>query len=273
MTSLLSTLLGGIVIIVVLFALLLRILRIEVKALAALLAILVLGIYVPLAIVFWPGADVFAIHLALYLVTVYVLGIIFAQRAKHIAAEKGWFHWGPASIVGFFLLIVAVDAILIMVAQKGLESGTALHFLPEPRSGGKVSSFFPGTVSHDFREKEEMFNRYIEERTVQQLRNWQIRKGWLETPRVGQTAVFQIGVSDQQGRAVTGASIEGIFMRPSDSRLDQTFHMQETEAGLYRVELTLPEPGHWGLVLNIVKGEATHEIRAQTEVLDDKTGP
>ena len=273
MTNLLSTLLGGILIIVVLFAVLLRILRIEVKALAALLAILVLGIYVPVAIIFWPGADVFAIHLALYLVTVYILGIIFAQRAKHLATDKGWFHWGPASIIGFFLLIVSVDAILIVVAQKGLNMGTALHFLPEPRGGGKVSSFFPGTVSHDFREKEEKFNRYIEQRKAQQLRNWQIRKGWLDTPQVGRPAVFQLSVSDKQGRAVTGASIEGIFMRPSNSRLDQTFQMQETEAGLYRIELTLPEPGHWGLVLKIVKDEATHEIRAQTEVLDNKTAP
>ena len=269
MTSLLSTLLGGILIIVVLFLLLLRILRIEVKALAGLLAILVLGIYVPLAIIFWPGADVFAIHLALYLVTVYVLGIIFSQRAKQPATDKGWFHWGPAAIVGFFLLIISVDAILIVVAQKGLHMEMAFRLLPEPRSGGQVSSFFPGTVSHDFREKEAMFNRYIEQRQAQQLRDWQVRKGWLNTPQVNQPLVFQVSVSDKQGQAVVGASIEGTFMRPSNSRLDQSFRMRETEAGLYRVELTLPEPGHWGLLLKIVKHDAMHEIRAQTEVLDN----
>jgi len=266
MTSLVYTLLGGAFIIVVLFVLALKILRVEPKALAGLMALLVLGVFVPVSIIFWPGADVFAVHLAIYMITVYALGIIFSQRAINLQAGGHWFHWGPAAIIGFFMFIVAVDAILIVLAQKGLHMEVALKFLPEPRSGGKVSSFFPGTVSHDFREKEDLFNRYIEQRQRQQERDWQVRLGWYEAPRAGQKAIFQIHVTDKSGKAITEANVTGNFMRPADSKLDQAFTMQQGKPGFYQVELNLPVPGQWELVLNIKQGDALHEIRARTKI-------
>ncbi len=266
MTSLVYTLLGGSLLIVSLYVFAWKILRVEPKALAGLMALLVLGVYVPVAIIFWPGADVFAVHLAIYLITVYALGIIFAQRTANLKSGGQWFHWGPAAIIGFFLFIIAVDSILIVVAQKGLTRDVTVHFLPPPRSGGKVSSFFPGTVSHDFREKEELFNRYIEQRRQQKQRDWQVRLGWATDPRVGQETMFQINVTDKDGKAITQAKVSGRFMRPADSKLDQTFTMQEGKPGYYQVALTLPAPGKWELELNIKQGEALHEIRAGTEI-------
>lgn len=266
MTSLVYTLLGGALLIVLLFSLALKILRVDAKALAGLMALLVLGTFVPLSIIFWPGADVFAVHLAIYMITVYALGIIFSQRALNRQQGGHWFHWGPAAIIGFFMFIVAVDAILIVVAQKGLGKDVALQFLPAPRSGGKVSSFFPGTVSHDFREKESMFNRYVEQRQAQQQRDWQVKLGWSANPRAGQTAVFQIYVTDKDGTPIINADVSGRFIRPADSKLDQSFTMPQNKPGLYQVELNLPAPGKWELILNIKQGEALHEIRAGTEI-------
>ncbi|MDH5444334.1 MAG: FixH family protein [Gammaproteobacteria bacterium] len=266
MASLVYTLLGGALSIVIVFLLALKVLRVEPKALAGLMALLVLGIFVPVAIVFWPGADVFAVHLAIYMITVYALGIIFSQRATHDASSGHWFHWGPAAIIGFFMFIVAVDAILIVVAQKGLHKEVALKFLPAPRSGGKVSSFFPGTVSHDFREKEELFNRYIEQRREQKERNWQVRLGWAVDPLVDKETQFQIHVTDKDGKAISKANVTGQFMRPADSKLDQDFTMQEGRPGYYQVALTMTVPGQWELILNIKQGESLHEIRARTNI-------
>ncbi len=267
MTSLVYTLLGGVFLIVALFLLALKILRVDPKALAGLFALLVLGIFVPISIIFWPGADVFAIHLAIYMITVYALGIIFSQRASHLLSGTGhWFHWGPAAIIGFFLLIVAVDSILLVVATKGLGKEVALHFLPAPRSGGRVSSFFPGTVSHDFREKEELFNRYIEQRQAQQDRDWHVRLGWSTDPHAGKASVFQIHVADKHGQAIAGAKVTGRFMRPADSKQDQSFTMQQGKPGYYHAQLTLTAPGKWELWLTIQQGAALHEIRAGTGI-------
>lgn len=266
MTSLIYTLLGGVLVITALFVLALKILRVEPKALAGLMALLVLAVVVPVSIVFWPGADVFAVHLAIYMVTVYALGIIFTQRASSLQTGGQWFHWGPAAIIGFFMFIIAVDSILIVLATKGLHMEVALKFLPAPRSGGKVSSFFPGTVSHDFREKEDLFNRYIEQREGQRQRDWQVRLGWYEDPRAGHPSVFQIHVADKNAKAIVNANVSGEFIRPADGRLDQAFIMQQGKPGFYQVELTLPVQGKWELLLNIKQGDALHEVRATTEI-------
>lgn len=268
MTSLLYTLLGGIVVIIALFLLLYKLTGWAAKVIAGLLALLVIGIYVPIAILFWPGADVFAIHFALYLLTPYILGIIGSQRDSHAASgtNKQWFHWGPAAITGFFFFIIAVDSILIMVATKGLDMDIAVQFLPKPKSGGEVSSFFPGTVTHDFREKEDQFNEYVAMRKEQKQRNWQVRKGWQATPYVNKPVVFMIGVSDSNGKPLDKAKVSGQFIRPANSKLDQNFAMQETKPGLYQVTLTLSEPGKWDLILLIEKGQDKHEVRAITQV-------
>ncbi len=267
MISLVYTLLGGVFLIFALFTLALKILRVEPKALAGLMALLVLGIFVPVSIIFWPGADVFAIHLAVYMVTVYALGIVFSQRASHMLSGDGrWFHWGPAAIIGFFLFIIAVDSILVVLAQKGLHGDVALKILPEPRNGGRVSSFFPGTVSHDFRQKESMFNRYLEQRQAQKDRDWQVKLGWYEIPRAGQKAIFQIYVTDNQGQTIKGANVSGRFIRAADSKQDLAFTMKQHKAGFYQTDVNLPVPGKWDLLLNIKQGDALHEVRAGTEV-------
>ena len=268
MSAILTTLPGGILFIAIVFLILNKLTHWDAKVIAGLMALLVIGVYVPVAIVFWPGADVFAIHLALYLVTIYVLGIIGMQRASHLQSESSrpWFHWGPAAITGFFLFIVAVDSILIVVAKKGINMDVAGHFLPEPKSGGKVSSFFPGTVNRDYRQKEDQFNDYVAMRDQQQQRNWQVRTGWQSTPYVGKPVEFLIQIQDKDGKPVTGAKASGKFIRPANSDLDLAFSMHEDEAGLYRTRITLSEPGQWQLSLQIKRGEEQHEVRATTEV-------
>ena len=150
MFNLATTLIGGIIVILTLFLLIHRFTRLNGKAVAMWMALLVIGTVIPYSILFWPGADVFAIHFAVYLMTVYILGIITSQRES--AVNRSW-HWGPYVIGGFFLVVISVDSVLVTLAQKGMDSNIAKIWLPKPDSGVKVSSFFPGTVSHDFQQK------------------------------------------------------------------------------------------------------------------------
>lgn len=271
MQEMLLTLPGGVLLIALGFVLLARLSALGGKATALLVAGIVLLVYVPLASWRWPGADVFAIHLAVYLVTVYVLGIAATQLDARRGGGGRWFHWGPAAIAGFFVVVIAVNAILLYLAQAGLGGDLTRALLPEPRSGGEVSSHFPGTVTHDYQQREDQYNIWREQLTAQQRRGWQVRKGWLDEPVAGVPAVFQIRVSDGDGRPVGGAEVAGTFQRAANSRLDQDFVMQEYERGVYRVRLTLGEPGQWQLVLRIRRDNATHEITGRTQV-SDKTG-
>ncbi len=266
MTDILVSLLGGVALISGVFLLVHRFSQLTGKATALLMALLVTGIYVPLAILQWPGGDVFAIHIAIYLVTVYVLGIITSQREAHRAAGSKGFHWGPASIVLFFLLVMAADSVFIMLAQRGVDNRLAQWLLPRPETGGKVSSYFPGTVSRDFKDKHEEYNAYLERMAAQQKRDWQINKGWEAKPVAGNPAVFMLSLQDKNGQPIAGASVEAKFMRPGNIKLDTSVILTETTPGIYRSSLSLPEPGRWTLLLLIRKGEILHELTASTSV-------
>lgn len=268
MGNILVTLLGGVFLIATIFILMYRVSNMSGKMVAIVMAFAVTATYVPISIFIWPGADVFAIHIALYLVSVYVLGIVTSQRdMRRQAGKEGFgFHWAPAAIVTFFVILIIMDSFFIMFATKGMDSNIAKWLLPEPVSGGKVSSHFPGTVSHDYHQKYEQFVEYSKRFETQKLRNWTIRKGWLGDAVVDQPAIFRVEIKNDKQQVITKANISGKFLRPADSKLDTAFTMQEVEPGIYQQSITLTQPGNWDLILIIEKNTDKHEVRAKTVI-------
>lgn len=272
MTNLVGTLVGGVFLIAAIFILLYRFSSMSGKMVAAVMAFVVTGIYVPLSIFMWPGADVFAIHIALYLVSVYVLGIISSQRdARRTEGKQGFgFHWAPALIVTFFVLLIIADSFFVMFATKGMNSNLAKWLLPEPELGGKVSSHFPGVVSHNLHQKYDQYNDYQKRFELQKHRDWDVRKGWLTKAAVNTPAIFRVEVFTKDNKTVTGAEVNAFFIRPANSKKDKKYKLQEVEPGIYQQSITLSEPGNWDLVLDITKGQDKHEVRAKTVVEEKK---
>lgn len=268
MDNMVVTLLGGILIIAIVFMLIYRFTRLGGKATAFVMALAVSFVYLPYAAIFWPGADVFAIHIAVYIVQVYIFGIIYSQRDSRKASGKSGFgmHWAPASITAFFIFLIIADSMFIMVATKGINYDMAKWLLPEPQSGATVSSNFPGTVRHDFQEKHAQYSAYLNQIREQSERGWQVKKGWLGEPKAGQSNMFRVTVKDKQGKPVEQAEVIGSFMRPGNMKIDQSFTMKEKAPGDYFVSLTLPEQGTWNLSLKIVHPQGKHELVATTTI-------
>lgn len=239
------------------------------KQAAVIVALLSTGGVVIYSLGNWPGADVLALYVAVLAVTAYLLGIVSSAREQQQASPEAsgrWFHWGPAAIVIFFVVLLALDGVLVVISSKGLPAPVADFLLPESTTQQQVSSAFPGTVAHDYQKKESLYNEYLEQVKRQEQRGWQVNKGWLVAPVAGQQAAFQVQVSEADGTPLQFAQVSGTFQRPSDSRLDFSFTMQEIEPGLYRVILALPEPGMWNLVLAVKRGAQLHELHASTSV-------
>jgi len=249
---------GGAVAEVAVFVLLRRLFGLDGKAAAMAVALLAILIYVPWAILTWPGADIFAIHLAIYLTVAYALGMVGGR------VGRGW-HWAPALIVGFFVLVIATNVVFLGVAEQGI-TGLFAAMLPQPRGSEVVDSRFPGTVSHAYQEKEAQYNAYLRQVEEQNARGWQVRKGWLYQPVAGRPATFVVAVTDRDGRAVGGAEVTGRFLRTSNIRDDFEFAMSEVAAGEYRASMQMPLHGLWELVLKIRRGDDLHEVRADTSV-------
>ena len=262
MPTLLLSLAAGLGLIIGASLLLFRFSRLGATSVAVLVALLALGSYLPWAILDWPGGDVLAIHLAVYLLAAFVCGVFLRNREQ---GKSGRLHWGPAVIIGFFVGLVVLCAVFMVVAERGLSPFLSAYLLPAHQ--GAVSSKFPGVISHDFQEKESLYNEYLQQREHQRERGWQIQKGWLGKPVASEPMVFKVVAHTHQGEPLTGATVTGRFLRPADSRLDTPFTLPEVEPGVYQASLSLPAAGLWDLVLELREGKELHEIRASTEVL------
>ena len=255
---------------VLLFVLLYRFTALNGKQAAVIVAFLALAVLIPLALLEWPGGDVLAIYVALFLVTPYVLGIIGNHRERRLALaglDSGrWFHWGPAVIILFFSVVFLVNATMVVLSRQGMPESMSRLLLPEGDRERQVTMAFPGTVARDFHKKEALYNDYLEQVRQQEARGWQVRQGWLETPVAGQPASFQVTVAARDGSPVIGARVRVEFLRPSDQRMDQQVELEEKDPGLYRASIELPLPGLWSTTLVIDRGDDLHEVQANTRI-------
>jgi nitrogen fixation protein FixH len=255
------TLTSGVILITTIFYILKWFSKIPSNVIGAIVAVITLVVFMPLAIIFWPGGDVFAIHLAIYMITVYGLAIVSSQREKNSGV-----HWAPVSIISFFVVLVLVDSFFVTIADKGLSSQVADFVLPKSDDNSKATYNYPGKVVHDYYQKENLYNDYLKNIEARQRNEWKIKKGWLTLPVINQDAVFQLQINDKNDKAVTDADITGKFIRFSNSRLDTDFIMKHSKNGTYQVTLRLPEPGRWGLVLKINHASTIYEIEGTTTV-------
>ncbi|MBK8509389.1 MAG: FixH family protein [Candidatus Competibacteraceae bacterium] len=238
-------------------------LRASAKQAAAVTALATVGLYVPYSILRWPGGDVFAIHLGIYLLVSFACGLLLEVRAS----GKG-LHWGPAAIIGFFIFVAVSGAFFVAIAERGLSPSVWARWLPAAGSGREVSSLFPGVISHDFHKKEALYNQYLQQVERQRQRGWQVQKGWIGDAVAARPTEFRVAVRTREGEQVTGATVTGRFLRPSNSQQDIDFILAERSPGVYQSAVSLPLAGAWNLVLQIRKAEDLHEIRAVTQVAD-----
>ncbi len=214
---------------------LIRFAQVSAKWAATVTALTAVGLYVPYSILRWPGGDIFAIHLAIYLLAALACGMLLGVRSS----GQG-LHWGPAWL------------------------------LPEPASQRETTSIFPGVIAHDFHKKESLYNQYLQQVERQRQRGWQVHKGWVGEPVIGESALFRVAVQTREGEPLTDATVTGRFLRTSTSQLDVDFALGETALGVYESKVVLPAAGRWNLLLSIRKGDDLHEVQASTEILENR---
>ena len=257
----------GVIALAVVFFLLYKLTPLNGKQSAMAVSVLSIGAYTGYAAIHQQGVDVMVMHVAVFLVTAYVLGIITSIRKQGADGERRWFYWGPALIIGFFVVVITVDAFFVSLSMKVLPSDWQGKVLPKPGSAKSLHTAFPGVVHRNYYQKEKQFNKYLRSMELQRKRGWQVRKGWLTEKAVaGRELVFQVAVADHNGKPVSGAQVNGLFLRQSDSRQDQLFRMVELKPGFYRAKVILPAPGVWYLRMEVRRGKDLHRVQATTSV-------
>ena len=271
MNNLVLTLGLGSAALALLFALIYRFTRLRAYHTAALVVAVMLFVFIPASILNWHGADVFAIHLALYVIVPYGLGIILTQKEGEAGnGEKGSFgrlHWAPMVLVGFFTIVASVQAVLITLANNGMPQRFIGTLLPAPETPAeRVTSGFPGTVAGIQARDQALAMDRITVLEEQRQLGWQLRQGWLERPVEGEPATLQVEVRDEHDRPLSDAEITGAFMWLADERRDQGFAMEYQGDGLYQAEVSLPAPGRWELRYFVERDGQRVEQQARTRV-------
>ncbi len=257
--NLLISLPVGIAIIIIGYIVTLRVTNINRYVLAGVFALSIAAVYSFIAAVNWPGADVYAIHLALFLLALYATTIISSQKNN---SKK--MHWGPKAIFTFFAVVLITNSVFVYLAQTGMSSDLAKWFLPEPKSKAEVQSVFPGVVSHDFREKESQFNAYQQQRLKQESLGWTVKLGWKNAALIEKSNTFMLNITQSTGEPLKDAKVTAKFLYPANLKYDQEHQLIEQANGFYSVKMELLQPGNWDVIVNIQHANGSYEIRSKT---------
>ena len=237
-----TTLFGGLAAVLVLYAIGGRARSLPPMLRAVLAGIVPLAVYFVLIVGQWPGLDVVAMHISVFLAAALVLHAMNQFRPR----GSGRMHWAPKLLIGFFIGLVCLNATLLYISTQGLPEPLARWWLGS--EGGAVYSGFSGVVSHGQNAAKAVSSELSEAHRESRL-GWQVELSGLEGS--GLIRQVQVRVKDHTGLPVDRVEAELILQRPGATTATLTLPLRAAEAGVYRGSLALPSVGRWLLELRL----------------------
>ncbi|WP_341898256.1 FixH family protein [Ferrovibrio terrae] len=140
-------------------------------------------------------------------------------------------RWIPSLFVIGFLVVVAVNAVLIIAATRTFSGLVVAH----PYTKGTEYSTNQKTLA------------------AQRQLNW--THGVTVSANADGSVLLQVQWTDQAGLALGGLSVTATFDRPVERLPVQTVTLQDRGGGVYAAAVTLPRQGLWDLRLVASRGE------------------
>ena len=246
-----TTLFGGLAAVFVLYALgglvrsLTPVLRAALAGLVPLLA------YFVLIVGRWPGLDVAAIHISVFLAAALVLFAMSQFRRR----GAGRMHWVPKLLTGFFIGLVFINATLLYIATQGLPEPLGRWWLGS--KGGAVYSGFSGVVAHGQNAAKAVSSELSAAHRESRL-GWQVEMSGLD--EAGRVRAITVRVKDRTGLPVEHVEAEVRLTRPGATSPALKLPLRAAEAGVYVGTLNLPDSGRWLAEMRLTRdGEQHHQ--------------
>ncbi len=183
----------------------------------------------------WPGLDVVAMHISVFLVAGLLL-YLFSQARR----RAGRMHWVPKMLIGFFVLLAIINTFLLYISTRGLPAQLAQYWLP---GRAPVNSGFSGVVEHGQDAAKAVSSELNRAYSAAQL-GWRIQiDGLRETAQVQQR--IDVHVVDRTGLPVSGLQAELHLMRPGATEIASNVRLVPKGVGEYSNMLDLPARGRW----------------------------
>jgi len=216
---------------------------------AALAGLIPLVAYFALNVGHWPGLDVVAIHISVFLAAALVLFALTQFRRR----DAGRMHWAPKLLTAFFIGLVLINASLLYIANKGLPEPIARWWLGG--DGKAVYSGFSGVVAHGQGAAKAVSSALSEAHRESQL-GWQVEMSGLDGS--GDTRQLQLRVRDRTGLPVDRVEAELRLSRPGAAAPALILPMSSVEAGGYVGALKVPAAGRWLVELRLLRDGEVH---------------
>ena len=240
-----TTLFGGLAAVLVLYAVGGAFRSLSPMLRAALAGLVPLLGYFVLIIGRWPGLDVAAIHISVFLAAALVLFALTQFRQRSV----GRMHWAPKLLTGFFIGLVFLNAALLYIATNGLPGPVARWWLGS--EGKPVYSGFSGVVAHG-QNAAKAVSSELSESHRESLIGWQVEMTGLDGTEP--TRPVEIRVRDRTGLPVERVQGELRLSRPGAAAPALTLPLTATDAGVYIGALTMPSAGRWLAELRLTQG-------------------
>jgi len=149
--------------------------------------------------------------------------------STHTARQPGW--WIPWTFLGFFLVVVAVNGVMIWV--------------------GTMS--WTGLVTNSPYDKGLEYNRNLAAADRQAALNWKADVAAKLTQ--GFDGEIDVAFSDATGAPIPGLEVEAQFERPTIDAHDFAVVLTPKSPGEYAAAFTVPMSGLWDIHLRARRGE------------------
>ena len=256
MNQTLPTLFGGLVLVLILYAVTGRLPHL-VRALVA--AGAPLAGYLAYIIGRWPGLDVVSIHVAVYSSASLVMLMITRFQTK----SGGKLHWAPKALIAFFLLLTLLMAGFLYISTQGLPPWLAAMVLPGADKV-RIHTGFSGVLEHG-QEAAKTINSQLSEQYRQNQLGWDVAVQGLRMPSKGDNLIV-VEVGDADDRPMTGLTAVLYAKRPGETGEGMPQVMRETAAGTFEARVLLPASGLWLVSLRLTRGEDHYQQEWEVQV-------
>jgi nitrogen fixation protein FixH len=260
--SFVATLFGGVALVVVLYHLL-RLLGLSNYWRGVISGVVPLLGYALYATGNWAGLDVLAIHTAVYLSAATALTLM-NRGERDQAASRAPLHWAPKLFIGFFLVVLALNAVFLYVASQGLPPWLARWLLPGADQG-EVHTAFPGVVPHGVEAAKEIGSE-LSARQRQLRLGWRVAVEGLEALARDGAAQVTVEARERDGSPLEAAEVVLKLLRPAQAGSDLTVPLTPGKPGTYTAWVRLSEPGRWIAVVRLSRGGDHYQTESELTV-------
>ena len=154
-----------------------------------------------------------------------------------ISAGKPIDKYIPWMVVVFFLIFIAVDAVMVTLAVRTQT----------------------GVVTEQAYEKGLAYNQALDAAEVQ--KSW----GWMSVISLHED-ILSFSLQDKNSQIIKGAKVTAIIRRPVQDGYDVSYSLTQTINGDYQTQVSFPMPGEWDVKVS-AKWQNKHYQAHQTFIV------